>query len=56
MNQPDKTLRDEIAMIVLQYLLSVPADIIPAENRNQRTVTKACYEWADAMLKAREAA
>lgn len=49
-----KTLRDEIAIEVLKYLLTVPQDAIPMHNRNQATVCRATYEWADAMLKARE--
>ena len=50
-----KTLRDEIAIAVLRYLLTVPQEMIPPHNRSQATVCKAAYEWADQMLKAREA-
>ena len=48
-----KTLRDEIAMQVLDFLVR-----LPAEKFEKPTMAQACntaYAWSDAMLKAREA-
>ena len=50
------TLRDYFAAKVLQAQLSIPETII-AISTNKITVQNvcgSCYEWADAMLKARE--
>ena len=48
-----KTLRDEIAIEAFKSLLTVPLDKVPGATRAQ--VCRAAYQWADAMLKAREA-
>ena len=51
------TLRDYMAAKVLQAQLSMP-EIAIAISTNKITfqdICGGCYEWADAMLKAREA-
>ena len=56
-DQLGMTLRDYMAAKVLQAQLSIPETII-AISSNKITVQNvcgSCYEWADAMLKAREA-
>jgi hypothetical protein len=47
-----KTLRDEIAIEVLKFILNMPAEKFAKPTRMQ--VCNVAYLWADAMLKARE--
>jgi hypothetical protein len=47
-----KTLRDEIAMLVLQSLLRVPKDYF--DNPTMPQVCNVAYMWADSMLAARD--
>jgi bacterioferritin-associated ferredoxin len=57
LNQDGMTLRDYFAAKILQAQLSMPETII-AISSNKITVQNvcgSCYEWADAMLKARDA-
>jgi hypothetical protein len=51
------TLRDYFAAKVLQAYLSMPetATAISTNKTTSQDVCGACYAWADAMLKAREA-
>jgi len=52
----DMTLRDEFAGLALQGLLSMP-ELCVAIGSGSTTVAAlcgSCFEWADAMLKARE--
>lgn len=52
----DKTLRDEFAMRAMQGQLSMP-EVFAAISNGNTTVAALCgsfFEWADAMLKARE--
>jgi hypothetical protein len=56
-DQTGMTLRDYMAAKVLQAQLSMPETAI-AISTNKITfqdICGGCYEWADAMLKAREA-
>jgi len=56
-DQTGMTLRDYMAAKVLQAQLSMP-EIAIAISTNKITfqdICGGCYEWADAMLKAREA-
>jgi hypothetical protein len=56
-DQIGMTLRDYMAAKVLQAQLSMP-EIAIAISTNKITfqdICGGCYEWADAMLKAREA-
>ena len=48
-----KTLRDEIAMQVLDFLVRLPAEKF--EKPTMAQVCNTAYTWADAMLAAREA-
>jgi len=53
----DMTLRDYYAGVALQGQLSMP-ELCVAINSGSATVTglcASCFEWADAMLKARDA-
>ena len=53
----DKTLRDEFAGQAMQAQLSMP-ELWVAIGSGSTTVAAlcvSCFEWADAMLKAREA-
>jgi hypothetical protein len=53
----DMTLRDYYAGLALQGQLSMP-ELCVAINSGSATVTglcASCFEWADAMLKARDA-
>ena len=47
-----KTLRDEIAIEVLRFLLAMPAEKFEKPTMSQ--VCNVAYLWADTMLKARE--
>ncbi len=47
-----KTLRDEIAIEVLRFLLAMPAEKFEKPTMSQ--VCNVVYLWADTMLKARE--
>jgi hypothetical protein len=52
----DKTLRDEFAGLAMQAQLSMP-ELCVAIGSGSTTVAAlcgSCFEWADAMLKARE--
>ena len=53
----DKTLRDEFAMRAMQAQLSMPEVFAAISNGNTTVaaICGSCFEWADAMLKAREA-
>jgi hypothetical protein len=54
---PGMTLRDYMAAKAMQAQLSLPETLL-AISKKQITadqVCGSCYEWADAMLKAREA-
>ena len=53
----DKTLRDELAMQAMQGQLATPT-LCVAIGSGRTTVDsfcRSCFEWADAMLKARDA-
>ena len=53
----DKTLRDELAMRAMQGQLATPT-LCVAIGSGRTTVDsfcRSCFEWADAMLAAREA-
>ena len=53
----DKTLRDEFAGLAMQGQLSMP-EVFAAVSNGSTTVAAlcgSCFEWADAMLAAREA-
>ena len=53
----DKTLRDEFAGLAMQGQLSMP-EVFAAVSNGNTTVAAlcgSCFEWADAMLAAREA-
>jgi hypothetical protein len=53
----DKTLRDHFAGLAMQAQLSMP-ELCVAIGSGTTTVAAlcdSCFEWADAMLKAREA-
>lgn len=51
-NDPVKTLRDEIAIAVLDFLIRIPVEKF--QNPTVPQVCNTAYMWADAMLKARE--
>jgi len=53
----DKTLRDEFAGLAMQAQLSMPEVCVAISNGDIiiAGLCGSCFEWADAMLKAREA-
>jgi hypothetical protein len=49
------TLRDYFAAKAMQAMIPLTTEALAAKLFTSETVCGACYEWADAMLKARDA-